>query len=113
MTCDCRFGGLPCRGGCKDQPSAAANSAVTASAGAADFIARLGNGRLHLIRQRLAGAYGLTGVAGLRLRLMCRVMRVFRMLLMRGGRCLMCRGVTRTGDRARKKEACEIENREL
>jgi hypothetical protein len=77
------------------------------------FIARLGNGRLHLIRQRLAGAYGLTGVAGLRRRLMCRVMRVFRMLLMRGGRCLMCRGVTRTGDRARKKEACEIENREL
>lgn len=90
----------------RDRPAATARKGHSSY-----FVARLG-GRLRLSGRSLAIADGLTRVAGRLWRLMRGVMSVVGMFLMRGGGLARC-SVARTGQGARKQDACKIEKREL
>ena len=81
--------------------------------GSSHFVARLRSGGLQPLGHSLAAANGFTRMAGRLRRLMRRMMSVIEMCLMRRGGGLMRGGVACTGQGARKKDACEIEDREL
>lgn len=88
-------------------------SAIGGKRGGGHFVARLGGGGLQLLGRGLAAAKGFARMTGRLRRLMRRVMSVIEMSLMRGGGGLMRGSVARTGQGARKQDACKIENREL
>ncbi|MBX3446201.1 MAG: hypothetical protein KF765_05570 [Parvibaculaceae bacterium] len=90
----------------RDRPAAIARKGRSSY-----FVARLG-GRLRLSGRGLAIADGLTRVAGRLGRFMRSMMNVVGMFLMRGGGLARCSGA-RTGQGARKQDACKIEKWEL